>query len=111
MIGLAMMILKISLVNEFTDQPGGRLRITGPHSGQEFFEDHILPALEKSDSIEIDLNEALGIPPSFLDESIGNLIKRLGINEYKRRVRIVLDEDDDPDSLDIIKDLEKDTEA
>lgn len=62
---------KINLVTEFTDAPGGRSRLLGPHSGEEFREDVLRPALASFDVVEVNLDGALGLPSSFLDEAFG----------------------------------------
>jgi hypothetical protein len=86
---------KIRLVDDFSKYPGGRLRIRGPFSGEEFYDDYLLPALEEHRTIQVDLNDASALAPSFLDESFGRLMKDFGKETYDLRVKIILDDDFD----------------
>lgn len=77
----------ISLIEQFTDAPGSRYKWQGDHSGEQFRDDFILPALSSSDKVSVDLNGALGLPSSFLDEAFGEiarsnplLLKKLSIS-------------------------------
>lgn len=67
---------RISLVNDFTDAPGGRFRTQGKYSGQEFREDILIPALSEYEDVVVDLNGALGLPASFLDEAFGSTARK-----------------------------------
>jgi hypothetical protein len=64
---------EIKLVEKFTDAPGGRYRIHGDHSGEQFREELLEPALREYDEVMVDLDGALGLPASFLDEAFGPL--------------------------------------
>jgi hypothetical protein len=83
----------IRFAAEFTRCPGGRLRIHGDFSGQEFREDVLLPALRESERVLLDLNGAVGFPSSFLDEVFGVLVETVGMDFVKRRLVIQLDDD------------------
>jgi hypothetical protein len=63
----------ISLVNDFTATPGGRYRWQGDYSGEEFREAHLLPALTANETVLVDLDGAVGLPSSFIDEAFGPL--------------------------------------
>lgn len=65
----------ISLVRDFTATPGARFISQGRYSGEEFRTKIILPALNGGEVI-LDLNGALGLPPSFLDEAIGVALEK-----------------------------------
>lgn len=65
----------ISVEEMFSPFPGGRHRIDGDFSGQEFREDILIPALEKFDRVVVLLDGAEGYPSSFLEESFGGLIR------------------------------------
>lgn len=77
---------------EFSRYPGGRLRIHGPKSGQEFREDALFPLFEKYEFVTIDLSNSNGFGSSFLDESFGELGKRYGMVEIRRRLTIIADD-------------------
>jgi hypothetical protein len=64
---------EIKLVEQFTDAPGGRYRIHGDHSGEQFRQELLEPALLEYDEVLVDLDGALGLPASFLDEAFGPL--------------------------------------
>lgn len=80
----------ITLVDGFTNAPGGRYRWQGDHSGEEFREDVLLPAFEESQQVVIDLNGALGLPSSFLDEAFGELLRKRP--ELSSRLRVVVND-------------------
>lgn len=67
--------LNISLVEAFTDAPGGRYKWQGDFSGEEFRDSVLLPALNANDSVVVNLDGALGLPSSFLDEAFGELTR------------------------------------
>lgn len=69
----AMKTREIKMVEEFTDAPGGRFRIHGEHSGEQFRVDFLEPALRENDRVIVNLDGALGLPASFLDEAFGPL--------------------------------------
>jgi hypothetical protein len=75
---------RISLVRDFSDAPGGRYRKQGAFSGEAFREDKIRPTLRDYESIEIDLDGALGFPASFLDEAFGKLVDLEGKEIFNR---------------------------
>jgi|JI10StandDraft_1071094.scaffolds.fasta_scaffold169122_3 hypothetical protein len=79
---------KINLVDDFTNAPGGRYRWQGDHSGEEFREDFLLPAFEEAQKVEVDLNGALGLPSSFLDEAFGELLRKRP--DLDSRLRVVV---------------------
>jgi hypothetical protein len=90
----AMNTKQISLVKDFTDCPGGRYRGNGDFSGEEFREDILRPSLAECERLQVDMNHAFTIPPSFLDEAFGPLVEELG--EQAFRARIIVSLDDDP---------------
>jgi len=63
----------ISLINDFSPVPGGRYRWQGEFSGEEFRDDFLSPPLNNGESIVVDLNGAVGLPSSFIDEAFGPL--------------------------------------
>ena len=63
----------IRIASEFSDKPGGRGRHLGSNSGQEFYEDILLPRFEQAisddDKLYVYLDGAKSYPNSFLDQS------------------------------------------
>ena len=83
----------IHFVQEFTDCPGGRLRIHGEHSGEEFRENVLKPALQSADRVILDLDGAVGFPSSFIDEVFGILCQEIGYDKLKSKLVIRLTDD------------------
>lgn len=81
--------MRIGIAKDFTDTPGGRYRTDGPFSGQEFRENHLVRALLADEDVVVDLEGVMGLPPSFLEEAFGGLV-RAGYtpDELRRRLRI-----------------------
>src|SRR5690348_13486000 len=77
-------------VRDFSDIPGPRLRTQGEHSGQEFYEDYLLPAFEaarKANSpIVVDLDGVEGYATVFLDETFGKLAREFGSSLVRRLI-------------------------
>ncbi|MEX0142011.1 STAS-like domain-containing protein [Janthinobacterium sp. AD80] len=65
----------ISIPKNFSENPAGRYRTDGPNSGQRFREDWLLPALQSSSRVTVDLDGALGFGSSFLEEAFGGLVR------------------------------------
>jgi hypothetical protein len=69
----------INFVKDFTDTPGGRFITDGPFSGELFRETILYPAVKKAiedkDKVNIDFNGVYGLPPGFLDEAFGGLVR------------------------------------
>lgn len=86
--------------SEYTRYPGGRLRKHGPYSGEAFREDVLWPLLQNKVRIHVDLSGTYGFGSSFLDESFGEVGKRLGVSTCKER--LVFSSDDDPTLVDLV---------
>lgn len=91
---------RYKFAEEFTKFPGGRFKKNGPFSGEMFRDDVLLPLIKEADVLEIDLTGVKGLPSSFLDESFGEVAKRLGIDSVKARLK--LECEDDPLMVDVI---------
>ena len=88
--------ITIDVAKDFTRYPGGRYRAKGDWTGEEFRDDRLLPALESGAHITVNMNNLFTILPSFLDEAFGNIVEKIGLEEFQRRITIILT--DDPDS-------------
>ncbi len=77
-------------IESFSRFPGGRNRIGGPFSGEQFREDVLEPALAESQIVTLDLRAARVVIPSFMDEAFGPIIQRMGVGEFRRRVKIIV---------------------
>jgi hypothetical protein len=80
---------------DFSEFPGGRFVENGPFSGEEYRKTVLLPALESCEIVEIDFAGVFVAAPSFLDEAFGEIVKRLGPAEFRRRIQVRSDEDPD----------------
>lgn len=85
-------------VVDWAKNPGGRKRLWGPHSAEEFRDDVLTPVLEKHDLITVDMDGCAGFAGSFLDEVFGELSSRISPAEFRRRVVLVCT--DDPSTVD-----------
>lgn len=85
---------------QYTRYPGGRLRIHGPYSGEAFREDVLWPLLQINEKILINLTDTFGFGSSFLDESFGEIGKRLGFEACKKK--LVFTSEDDPTLVDLV---------
>lgn len=101
--------LKIKVATDFSDAPGARYRLNGPKSGQEFYEDLMLPgfetAVKNDDILEIDLDDTWGYASSFLSENFERLSKEKGSEIVLKHIRII--SNDEPELIDIIEEMIK----
>jgi hypothetical protein len=83
------MITEINIARDFSRSPVGRFREDGPHSGQAFREDVLVPSLAKGDVVII-LDGTDGYPSSFLEEAFGGLVrlKRWTPRELQKHISI-----------------------
>ncbi len=66
-------------VAEFSKFPGGRFKKYGPHSGEEFRREKLMPAingLKEGEKLVVDLSDVYSFAPSFLDEAFCEGIRR-----------------------------------
>ena len=82
----------IQFTKEFTDCPGGRARIHGDFSGEQFREDVLEPALARYDRVILDLNGVFSFPASFVDEAFGVLVEKLGLDAVKKQLELKLED-------------------
>ena len=80
----------IHLAQDFSRFPGGRYRTDGPHSGEEFREEHLEPALRHHEHVSVVLDDVVGLPASFLEEAFGGLVRAGHLpKELERRLSVV----------------------
>lgn len=87
---------KIIISEEYTDAPGGRLRTSGPKSGEEFREDILRPIFDKlgdAESITIDFDGCYGSPTSFCEEVFGGMARKYGSEQVLKKIEIKSDEE------------------
>lgn len=103
------MMPKYINVSDFSKFPGPRYRDLGEHSGEQFREEVLAPAIkEHGADIIINLDGVMGYGSSFLEESFGGLI-RCGI-QAETVLEIVkhLQSEDDPSLIVEITEYVKD---
>ena len=83
--------INFSIADKFTIYPGPRYKKQGENSGQKFFEENLdglmRTAIEKDQTLAINLDGTAGYASSFLDEAFGNLVlkytKEIVLNHLK----------------------------
>lgn len=65
----------ISIGKDFSPTPIGRYPNDSDYSGELFRNEHLLPALNQNDCVEIIIDDAEGYGSSFLEEAFGGLIR------------------------------------
>ncbi len=83
-------------IAEFSKFPGGRFKKYGPHSGQEFRETVLIPAikgLKDDEKLVIDLSEVYTYAPSFLDEAFCGVIRKkvLSYEDFNKKIKFTAD--------------------
>lgn len=71
-------------LKDFTTTPGGRFRADGEFSAEEFRDEWVIPQLEKENIVVIELFGVSGLPPTFLEELFGGLVRSLGTDVVDR---------------------------
>lgn len=66
----------ISIARHFSIYPGGRTPEDGPHSGEEFRDEYLMPIFGSDESVTIDFDGVRGYGSSFLEEAFGGLVRR-----------------------------------
>src|SRR5574344_651467 len=84
--------MNINICKDYTDTPGGRYISQGEYSGEEFrntiLKPKYLEAIEKKETLEIDLDGGYGYGSSFLEEAFGGLIRELD-HDYEQATKII----------------------
>ena len=88
----------LNIAEAFSEFPGPRYRDQGPWSGEQFLEEHLLPAFESAReaggrmTIQLD-GVRYGYPAAFLEEAFGGLARRFGAETVKNVLRFESDEE------------------
>lgn len=82
---------RINIAQDFSVALGGRWKRIGPKSGEEFYDDILLPAYEEAkcnnEKLIICLDGTKGYPSSFLDQSFGELAREKGVQDVKKIIK------------------------
>lgn len=65
----------INVAKDFSRAPAGRFVSDGPNSGERFRNQLLIPALNKADSVVLELDGTRGYGSSFLEEAFGGLVR------------------------------------
>lgn len=102
--------MEINVVKEYTDKPGARYESQGSNSGQKFRDTILYPkfieAIEKNETLIVDLDGGYGYGSSFLEETFGGLVRRLkkeNNDSYKRVGEIIIISNDNKTWIEKIK--------
>ena len=88
--------MEINVVKEYTDKPGARYESQGSNSGQKFRDTILYPkfleAIEKNETLTVNLDGGYGYGSSFLEETFGGLVRRLKKekNDNYRKVKEII---------------------
>ena len=107
---LAIMTKTIRLATDFNPFPFGRYPSHGEWNGQRFREDWLVPALKDGEPLEVDLDGARGLSPSFLEEAFGGLVRK-GFGTKDLLGRLHIKSDRDPSFIDTIQGYIRDAKA
>lgn len=75
-------MIEINIAKEYTKTPGGRFKKDGNFSGEDFRDKILIPkyrkAIGNSEILRVILDGGYGYGSSFLEESFGGLVRKLG---------------------------------
>lgn len=98
-------MITINIAQEYSKYPGGRFIKEGPFSGEDFRESLLKPkymlAKQQNEKIKIILDGGYGYGSSFLEESFGGLVRKVG------KVEIDMFEIISEEEPQLISDIEK----
>ncbi len=88
--------ITIKVASQFSQEPAGRFRSDGPHSGERFRDDILVPALKKYPQVTVNLDGTEGYGSSFLEEAFGGLVRlrNYSPSELHNRLLLVSQEDE-----------------
>ena len=71
-----MNIKTINIGKDFSDTPLGRYPSDSDYSGERFRNEILLPALNDSDRVSVEIGDVEGYGSSFLEEAFGGLVRK-----------------------------------
>lgn len=107
---LTMTTKTIRVATDFNPFPFGRYESHGEWNGQRFRDEWLVPALRNHEVVEVDLDGARGLSPSFLEEAFGGLV-RVGFQAKDLLTRLKIKSDRDPSFIDTIDGYIRDARA
>ena len=86
---------EIKIATQYSRYPGGRYRRLGKFSGEEFRDDHLIPALKSGDKVIVVLDGTAGYGSSFLEEAFGGLVRNgFSLDELRLNLEPLAEESD-----------------
>ena len=83
--------ITISVVDTIGKFPFGRTKNDGSASAEEFRDDYLIPALNKHDIVNVELDGVMGYPYSFLEEAFGGLVRKGIDNDSLLKLNLISD--------------------
>jgi hypothetical protein len=80
----------ITIASDFTEFPGGRYRVDGKFSGEEFRDDVLVPALRTHEHVTVVLDGTAGYPSSFIEEAFGGLVRLHGFSRRDLETKLTV---------------------
>ena len=85
--------MDLRTMDKLISLPGPRYRSQGEGSGEEFRDDHLIPAFDQAvkrgETLTVDMDGArYGYPTSFLEEAFGGLARRCGTERVQRTIEV-----------------------
>ena len=85
--------MNLRVMDKMSALPGPRYREQGAGSGEEFRDDHLIPAFDAAaangETLVVDMDGAkYGYPTSFLEETFGGLARKRGTLEVAQSLEI-----------------------
>jgi len=88
---------RLSIASEYTLTPGPRSESLGPYSGERFLRDLLHPrfkdALDRGQTLTVDLDGTAGYATSFLEAAFGGLAREFGRTCVRRSLTLVSNEE------------------
>ena len=95
-------MLKVSVANDFSRFPSGRYKRNGNTSGEGFRQRYLESALQRGESVVVELDGTIGYGSSFLEEAFGGVIRSLNLPASQILARLDL-RSSDSELIDEIK--------
>ena len=82
--------IRIIIAEEFSRYPAGRYLVDGDFNGEVFRKNHLVPALNDFDKVEVVFDGVAGFGSSFLEEAFGGLVRHEGFSKEQLDSKLVL---------------------
>ncbi|MGN6396901.1 MAG: STAS-like domain-containing protein [Mucilaginibacter sp.] len=87
----------ISIFKDFSEFPGLRNCDISENSGEDFYHKKLNAAfknaIDHSETLIVDLDNTAGYASSFLDQAFGSLVYDFGLNEVKKRISLISEQE------------------